>query len=49
MSIYIKNKERLCIDDFIFKCCIGQNGLTKKKLKVIKRHLQVFFFRTIIL
>ena len=37
MSIYIKNKERLCIDDFIFKCCIGQNGLTKKKIEGDKK------------
>ena len=31
MTIYIKNKYRLQVDDFTFKCCIGKNGLSKKK------------------
>ena len=31
MTIYLKNKYRLQIDDFTFKCCIGKNGLSKKK------------------
>ena len=31
MIIYLKNKDTLLIDDFKFKCCIGKNGLTKKK------------------
>ena len=31
MTIYLKNKYRLQVDDFKFKCCIGKNGLSKKK------------------
>ena len=31
MTIYLKNKYRLQVDDFIFRCCIGKNGLSKKK------------------
>ncbi len=31
MTIIIKNKETLIYDDFIFKCCIGKKGTTKKK------------------
>ena len=38
MIIYLKNKHTLQVDDFIFKCSIGKKGLTKKKLKEIKKH-----------
>ena len=31
MIIYLKNKHSLTIDDFHFRCCIGKNGITKKK------------------
>ena len=31
MTIFIKNKHTLQIEDFKFRCCIGKNGLTKKK------------------
>ena len=31
MTIFIKNKDTLQIEDFKFRCCIGKNGLTKKK------------------
>ena len=31
MTILIKNKYTLQIDDFKFKCCIGKNGTTKYK------------------
>ena len=31
MTILIKNKHTLQIDEFKFKCCIGKNGLTRKK------------------
>ena len=31
MTIYIKNKHTLQIDDFKFRCCIGKNGFTKNK------------------
>jgi len=31
MTILVKNKHTLQIDDFKFRCSIGQNGLTKNK------------------
>jgi len=31
MIITLKNKHTLWVDDFIFKCSIGKNGLTKNK------------------
>jgi len=31
MTILIKNKHTLQIDDFKFKCCIGKNGTTSNK------------------
>ena len=31
MTIFIKNKHTLQIDEFKFKCCIGKNGSTKNK------------------
>jgi len=31
MTIYLKNKHTLQIDEFKFKCCIGKKGLTKNK------------------
>ena len=31
MTILLKNKHTLQIDEFIFKCCIGKKGLTKHK------------------
>ena len=31
MIIFLKNKHTLIVNDFKFKCCIGKNGLTKRK------------------
>ena len=31
MTIFLKNKHTLQIDDFYFKCCIGKNGMTRRK------------------
>ena len=31
MTIFLKNKQTLQIDDFYFKCSVGKNGLTSKK------------------
>jgi L,D-peptidoglycan transpeptidase YkuD (ErfK/YbiS/YcfS/YnhG family) len=31
MTILVKNKHTLQIDEFKFRCCIGKNGLTKNK------------------
>ena len=31
MTIFLKNKHTLQIDDFYFRCCIGKNGVTRRK------------------
>ena len=31
MTIFLKNKHTLQIDDFYFKCCVGKNGISKQK------------------
>ena len=31
MTIFVKNKHTLQIDEFKFKCCIGKKGVTKRK------------------
>ena len=31
MTIFVKNKHTLQIDDFKFRCCIGKNGSTKNR------------------
>ena len=33
MLIRIKNKDQLIVDDFIFKCSIGKNGIKRKKIE----------------
>ena len=37
MIIYLKNKHTLQVDDFLFKCCIGKNGLSKLKVEGDKK------------
>ena len=37
MIIYLKNKHTLKVDKFYFKCSIGKNGLTKKKVEGDKK------------
>ena len=37
MTIYLKNKQTLKFDEFIFKCSIGKNGLIKKKIEGDKK------------
>ena len=37
MTIIVKNKGRLIFDDFVFKCCIGKKGLTKRKVEGDKK------------
>ena len=31
MSIFVKNKHTLQIDEFKFRCCIGKKGTTRNK------------------
>jgi len=33
MIIRLKNKDKLIVNDFIFKCCIGRKGLNKHKIE----------------
>ena len=37
MLIYLKNKDTLKIDNFELKCCVGKNGLSKKKIEGDKK------------
>ena len=37
MIISLKNKHTLLFDDFSFKCSIGKNGLTKRKIEGDKK------------
>ena len=37
MTIILKNKHSLKIDDFNFKCCVGKNGLSNKKIEGDKK------------
>jgi len=37
MIIYLKNKHTLQVDNFHFKCSIGKNGLSKKKIEGDKK------------
>ena len=37
MIIYLKNKYSLKVGDFTFKCCIGKNGITNKKIEGDKK------------
>ena len=37
MTIYLKDKHTLQVDDFIFKCCIGKNGISKNKVEGDKK------------
>ena len=38
MTIFIKNKHTLQIDQFKFKCCIGKKRSTNNKKKGIQKH-----------
>ena len=33
MTIKVKNKDTLIYDEFTFRCCVGKNGFTKKKIE----------------
>jgi len=37
MTIIVKNKETLIFEEFSFKCCIGKNGKTNKKIERDKK------------
>ena len=39
MTILLKNKHTLQVDEFIFNCCIGKNGLFKKNYKHKKNNI----------
>ena len=33
MTIFLKNKHTLLVNNFKFRCCIGKNGITKNKFE----------------
>ncbi len=33
MTIILKNKHSLKVDEFQFKCCVGKNGISKEKIE----------------
>ena len=37
MTIFLKNKHTLQVDDFYCRCCSGKNGLSKKKVEGDKK------------
>ena len=37
MTIFVKNKHTLQIDEFKFRCCIGKNGSTNNKIEGDKK------------
>ena len=37
MIIYLKDKHTLIVDDFSFKCCVGKNGKSKRKIEGDKK------------
>jgi L,D-peptidoglycan transpeptidase YkuD (ErfK/YbiS/YcfS/YnhG family) len=37
MTIFLKNKHTLKIDDFYFRCSIGKNGLSERKIEGDKK------------
>ena len=37
MSIILKNKHTLKIEEFYFRCCVGKGGLSKKKIEGDKK------------
>jgi L,D-peptidoglycan transpeptidase YkuD (ErfK/YbiS/YcfS/YnhG family) len=43
MTIFLKNKHTLEIDDFYFKCCIGKNGISGTKVEGDKKTPQGTF------
>ena len=43
MTIFLKNKHTLQIDEFRFKCCIGKKGLTNNKKEGDKKTPKGFF------
>jgi len=43
MTIVIKNKETLIFGDFIFRCCIGKNGITNNKIEGDKKTPKGYF------
>ena len=51
MTIYVKNKYRLQVDDFTFKCCVGKNGISKNKVEGDKKtpfgvyHIENLYYR----
>ena len=43
MTIIVKNKDTLIFDDFEFKCCVGKNGFSNKKIEGDKKLQEAYF------
>ena len=43
MIVFLKNKHRLHIDEFNFRCSVGKNGITTKKIEGDKKTPAGFF------
>ena len=43
MLIHLKNKDKLLVSDFKFKCCIGKNGVKKRKIEGYNSTPKVIF------
>ena len=43
MTIYLKNKHTLQVGDFFFRCAIGKNGTSKKKIEGDKKTPKGYF------
>ena len=43
MTIYLKNKHTLQVDDFCFRCAIGKNGLSINKIEGDKKTPKGYF------
>jgi len=37
MIIYLKDKHSLIVDEFNFRCCVGKNGISKRKIEGDKK------------
>ena len=43
MIIYLKNKHTLKVDNFLFKCSIGKNGISSNKIEGDNKTPKGFF------
>ena len=49
MTIILKNKDTLQVEEFIFRCSIGKNGISKKKIEISDYYLIIVWIPICIL